>query len=193
MSVATVETFEVLEAEECTPELDAEAIALAEKLGLSGQAKLRSTGESPRRSPYRQMTNRERFTYGLLCPTRTKVEAYDNEPIPLRVLQVLAHAKDLGIYAGFFVMHEAVVKDPVLVAHVGSEYSGEYYILARWGAELETFEVLVGRAIKLASEKLRRALAKIRTQLDADIACADQIIDPERGRFEEPSYYSNQR
>lgn len=193
MSVAMVETFEVLDAEECTPEADAEAVALAEKLGLKGQKKLLSEDELPRRSPYRQMTNRERFTYGLLCSQRTKVEEYDIEPIPLRVLQVLSHAKELGIFAGFFIMHEAVVKDPVLVAHVGSEYSGEYYILARWGAELETFEILVGKAIKLASEKLKRALAKIRTQLDADIACADEIIDPERGRFEEPAYYSNQR
>lgn len=83
-----VETFELEEVAEQPPELEAEAVALIEKLGLDGQQT---------RIPYRKMTEEETFVYGILCPMRTPLKKYKEGPIPLRVLQVAAHATDVGM------------------------------------------------------------------------------------------------
>ena len=46
------------------------------------------------------------------------------------------------------------VKDPVLVLETGSNYSYQYYILARWGEVLESFQKLKVQAFaKLKSRK----------------------------------------
>ncbi len=91
-----VETYEVPEvAYDGTVESSEEAITLIRSLGLQGQEKLISGNKNDVRSPYRKMTKEEFIVYSSLFEDKTPIDKYGDEPIPLRVLQVAAHAKDL--------------------------------------------------------------------------------------------------
>jgi hypothetical protein len=160
-----VETFECQETAAEPIEASEEAIAIIRAMGLKGQEQLvspcqRSGRET--RSPYRLMTAEERFVYLTLCPERTKIEDYADGPIPLRILQIGSHAKEIGVGEMLQVWHRSVpaVKDPVLVAS-GETYlssyissSTKFWILGRWGEELEAFSTLINRAVVVARERL---------------------------------------
>lgn len=169
-----VETFECQETAAEPIEASEEAVRLIEEMGLTGQRALvgkSKTGDRDVRGPYREMTDEERFTYGVLCPEVVSLEKYSRSPIPLRVLQIAAHAKSLGLFNRIKVWDRESVaeKDPVLVAETGQyEWSPEkVFILARWGEELETFSVLLKRATDIlrqqAKQNLEAALAAVGT------------------------------
>ena len=170
MTVTQVETFEV--EVERHPEASEEALRLIESLDLDGQ-RAACTAEGTR-APYRVMNNVEFEVYSLLCPTREPVEQYRAEPIPLRVLTVLEHAKSLGIYEGFEVWHDAnpAVKDPVLTAWLpGDKYRTERrLILARWGAELDALPTLVMKAAQVKAARTVATARTLKAQAEAIIA-----------------------
>lgn len=153
-----VETFEALETDcEGNVECDAEAVALIEKLGLGGQQKLINRTESAggttvTRNPYRVMTADENFVYKTLCPASCKIADYGDGPIPLRVLQVAAHADEHFDSLLVWAATSSVVKDPVLIGvrrEVVPPRTWEeerLFILARWGDVLEPFEKLLEKA-----------------------------------------------
>jgi hypothetical protein len=158
MSIA-IETFECSETAAEPIEASEEAIRLLEELGLSGQQELvRPKAEKPAaRCPYREMTQEEFFAYSVLCPKKVNITKYDASPIPLRVLQVAAHANSLEIFHELEVWDRENVelKDPVLVAYgKGDSWNRKRYILARWGEVLETFSVLLKRAVDAKREQL---------------------------------------
>lgn len=174
-----VETFEVQEVTEAgKEESSAEAIALCEKLGLTGQLE-RGATQTGDRSPYRKMTEAEARIYGALCPTRTPLEKYGDEPIPLRVLQVAAHAKELFSELEIWHPYNADVKDPVLVGLKGNSWNKERFILARWGAVLESLETLAIQAVKVRRQDLADALAKVDARLRTDKAALESMTDAE--------------
>lgn len=182
-----VETFECQETAAEPIEAGEEAIALMESLGLSGQQALVSkTGKSGRdeRMPYREITKDEEFAYRVICPSTSKLAEYSKSPIPLRVLQVASHAHTLGMFERLDVWHAAefVEKDPVLVGvrrKPGSTYEWEKvtYILARWGEELETFSVLLKRAIAAKREQYRQQVVETRAKLDMALAQVESLSD----------------
>lgn len=167
MSDMLVETFE--QHVERHPEACDEAARLIAELGLSGQQSL--GGETTERCPYRQWTAVEMEVYSLLCQSVDKVEDYDADTIPLRVLQVLAHAKSLGIYEAFEVRHAASpsVKDPVLLGvPTGQSWLNEKrHLLARWGAELDEFPAMERVASKLKLAQLRDGVDEKIAELEA--------------------------
>lgn len=182
-----VETYECSETASEPLEASEEAVSLIESLNLAGQLEMiRPDDKSGRetRSPYRRMTADEQFVYQLNCPIETPVEKYSASPIPLRVLQVLAHAKSIGMFKRFVVWdrESAAVPDPVLIGYAPS---GEYtwldhrFILARWGEELETFSVLLKRAITTKREHLRDSLKRAGSQLAAETARVEAMDDSE--------------
>jgi hypothetical protein len=155
-------------------EVDAEAVALIEKLGLTGQAKLLKR-EAPdgagledtdklTRFPFREITQAESVVYNTLLPHRVKVEEYDGATIPLRILQVVAYCKQESVFRDLYVLCEdGEPKDPVLVGvkQVGDQsYNTKTFILGRWGAELEAFSVLSKRACQTWRVKYVSALNK---------------------------------
>ena len=77
-----VETYEVTEIDaEGTPECEAEASELIEKLGLEGQRKLyRENGNQQTRIPYRKMTAEEKFQTALqmiqACKNKATLQTY---------------------------------------------------------------------------------------------------------------------
>lgn len=170
-----VETFECQETAEEPIEAAEEAIGLIESLGLEGQKTLLSPKEQLR-SPYRKIRKDETFVYRTICPVEVSLAQYEASPIPLRVLQIAAHAKSLNLYKGFWVWSQAgAEKDPVLVASDKEKDwdKGEIYILARWGEELETFAVLLERAVEMVRKKTLQQLKELESTIKA---ASDQTV-----------------
>jgi hypothetical protein len=153
-----VETFEQTETQsDLQVEKTDEAITIIEQLGLKGQQTLLSPNEVVERVPYREMTSRERNVYQTLYSTVTQIEEYKAGFIPLRVLQIAAHAKSLNVYGTIEVWsEEGQPTDPVLVGRFGNDrWSAPRHILARWGTALEPFEKLYKMAIVKKMESLK--------------------------------------
>ena len=152
-----VETFEI---EGLLTETDEERAAredLILEAGLEGQVALGSDA-----IPYRKMTKREDLVYSVLCPNNCSVESYSDGAIPLRVLQVIGHARTLPFDSlRVWYPDSADVKDPVLVGQVGPDYGDRsLYILARWGEELESLDTLARQAAEIARGKVLAAYKK---------------------------------
>lgn len=164
-----VETFETTV--EKHPEACEEAKRIIEEMGLAGQQS--TVGETGARLPYRQLRADEHIVYRELLPCIEDVKAYQADSIPLRVLQVLAHAQTLGIFEGYRVWHAGnpAMKDPVLVGYMQKEAwnTEKHYILARWGDELEEFPILLRRAAEIrmarAKEEVRKIIARAQAAL----------------------------
>lgn len=189
-----VETYEVEEhtTEGRDPfEIEAEAQAIIEELGLEGQRALMKDDEdgdvaTKTRVPYRQMTREEVRVYGVLYPEKANVSEYGAGPIPLRVLQVVAHAKPLFKRLEVW-GPQTKDPDPVLVGVLAQKQSwGEtdvLYLLARWGDALEPFETLYARAEKHLTEKwtanAQEVIAKCRAFVEAPGACVKKHLSGE--------------
>ena len=193
-----VETFECEETRAEHPEVAAEAVALIESLGLKGQASLvkaATDGKAGTRSPYREATAEEVGVYKALCPQVYALRDYARSSIPLRVLQVCAHADSLDLFDKIEVWdRESVqVKDPVAVGVKGNEWDSQnyhVYLLARWGEELEEFPALRRKAIEVKRERLvqeaRGAAASATAECAKVAAMTDtEIIGVTRG----PTYH----
>jgi hypothetical protein len=177
-----VETFECQETATETTEISQEAIALVERLNLAGQLSLidRSSDiEVPQRCPYRQMKADEQFVYTLLCPNKESVDHYAGSPIPLRVLQVLEHAKSLNIFESFHIWSaEGQIKDPVLVAMqpvACSTWSKLVFILARWGDKLDAFSQLATKAGEIQRGRFKTALIRRASMTRNDLELLDNL------------------
>ena len=139
-----IETYECQEVT-ATLEQSEEAKTLVESLGLSEQQKFYTPNEAPV-FPYRKLTAQEKMVYHTLLSSYSELSKFGESAVPLRVLQVAAHAAQCfqDKQHKLFVYHSpnADVKDPLLTLRVGSDYSYEEYILARWGEVLENFNTL---------------------------------------------------
>src|SRR3990167_9273749 len=109
MEVETYETEEATSA--CKPEDMEQVKKLVDELELDGQKELLVPEQ---RFPYRKMTKQEERVYKLLCPGQSNLTSYDDSAIPLRILQVAAHAKSLSVFKKLVIWHadNADVKDP---------------------------------------------------------------------------------
>jgi len=184
-----VETFEATELVEGLEAEDVEQCErLAEKLGLKGQERFSGEPEGlHQRVPYREMTKEERFVYSTLLPSRASVEEYASGPIPLRVLQVLEHAKSLSVYTRFEVWHDMSSPDPVLVGWINWSAS---HILARWGSSLEPFQELRKKAVARFTARTRAKLTAIAQQVRADLDILSGVSDELADRLQDPHYTS---
>lgn len=189
-----VETYEAEDAshsDASTMANDAEAIALIESLGLTGQQKLVNTGTITR-VPYRAMEAREALVYGTLFDGRSKVENYSGEAIPLRVLQVIAHARECGMFESLVVWHPKTyeIHDPVLVGirkelsypdHENATmrtYTKEvFFILARWGKALLPLEQLEATATDLCRKARLHKLNAVAAQLRMALETTKESLD----------------
>lgn len=167
MKVETYECEELKNSEATTMAADAESIELITKLGLEGQMKL-SDPETLTRQPYREMTALEAYVWRAACPQTTALQKYSLGPIPLRVLQVAAHARELGIYESLEVWHpRKVVDDPLLVGvPKGETYSRKRHLIARWGETLVPFEQLIEKARKTFAVEFEATLDRIQNEVE---------------------------
>lgn len=173
-----VETFEIEEATTptgTTPEIEAEAAGLIQKLGLKGQHSLTVKQEGgATRIPYPEMTAQERAVYGAIFPAHTVIEEYNAGIIPVRVLQVAAHAREM--FGLLQVWHKEVRDpDPILVGYKGNQYSTQPHLLARWGDGLRQFSELVKEARATLAAQFRSQLAEASLKVAA--TSADDLAD----------------
>jgi hypothetical protein len=181
-----IETYECEETASEPIEACEEALAIAQKCGLSGQMKSFRKTENGHdaRCPYRQITKDESAIFSVLCPKRSRVTDYDSSPIPLRVLQVIAHAQSLEFFSRIEVWDKdsPEVKDPVLVGLAPANESWMppiQYILARWGSELDEMPALRKAAIETKRRQLRNAASEIgllASKYDADSMSEEKVL-----------------
>lgn len=164
--------------------LDAESIALIEKLGLEGQRELISkptdTG-TQEMMPYNEMTMQEASVYELLFPIKTRLAEYKSSAIPMRVLQVAALATERDWFIKLEVWHKrtgSIKEDPLLVG-IKKNKTGwgidQRFLLARWGDALKPFSTLAPEAAAIARAKLKTAVATATRELQ-NIATALEIV-----------------
>jgi len=168
-----VETFEIEDTshgEMNTLACDAEAIELIEKLGLTGQKSLVNP-TTVTRLPYQVMTNEEFKVYKAVCPEACAVKDFDAETIPLRVIQVYAGALELSLFKRveiWYAKEAKIDKDPFLVGVTSNNnrsWEEKFYLLARWGKELISFDEMKSLAVKKLRDTRRSELAQCKAKL----------------------------
>lgn len=157
-----IETFEtaVFNSSTDSAVIEGEILNLIEELGLEGQrefTRASDAGDAVSIKPYREMTAREIKVYGLCFPNVTPLQKYNGELIPLRVLQVAAHAKQWLPVIKVWAPEPGKV-DPLLVGYESEGWGAKPHILARWGEALDSFETLASKAKKYALSKLQKSL-----------------------------------
>lgn len=174
-----IETYEIEEhtTEGRDPfEVDAEAQALIDTLGLEGQRELLRPSKDPdvktlTRIPYQIMTLQEVRVYEELYPEKSQVAKYRAGPIPLRVLQVIAHCQTLDFDRVEVWGPKTKDPDPVLVGVLKKPGPDDHYLLARWGDALEPFERLHERAVESLTRRWKanaeRVIAECRAFIEA--------------------------
>ena len=142
-----------------------EARELIEKLGLEGQSQFLA-GEANEAFSYPALSREEVAVYRTLFPTRTKLQNFDEEMIPLRVLQEADRVGRLRPNYKLEVWHSRTYTDPLLVAGTGG-WGDPWYLIARWGEALETWETLRRRAVETLAAKLRAEAKRMAAILPA--------------------------
>jgi hypothetical protein len=157
-----VETFELTELVTLNPEQDSERVALCQKLNLH-------ESQTKPVFPWEAMTQEEMNIYTYLFPTRDKVRDYSRMTIPLRVLKVLDRAEAANAFVKIEVWYDEA-RDPLLVGKRRMENGSEYhYLLARWGAALETYATLKERAVQQKTQALTHKRRQALANLEADV------------------------
>lgn len=168
-----VETFECSETATETAEMCEEARTLMQKFGMT---ELPKDGE--RRFPFREMTKEERIVYGTICPTTVSLREYTQSSIPLRVLQCidLCHQfPDKFTNILIWDRVSAEIKDPIAIAQLGqNSWDSKYYMLARWGEELEPYSVL---AKKVRAELAKQMKNRLQAMADMAISACGRVED----------------
>lgn len=171
---------EVFVDEEIAAESDTEADlrhGVAERLGLVGQLAVSSGFK------YRTPSEEQLLVYSTLFPKKVRVEQYADEPIPLRVLDVLERAKASGLFEYFCVWcPETRAADPVLVGHTTDPrgtWFGSDILLARWGSSLDEWPAMLKAARDKIVEKVRREAEEALAH--AEVRCRRaRSLDPEK-------------
>ena len=90
ISVETFEMEEVTQEQDSNREVEEAALDMIRELGLKGQENLisrrQNSPDDQNRIPFRRMQKDEVLVYQILCPQRFRLEDYDAQPIPFRVL-----------------------------------------------------------------------------------------------------------
>lgn len=189
-----VETFEIEDAshsDATTMAADSEAIELITSLGLTGQQTL-VNGATVTRLPYRALEKREQLVYRALCDATSLVEAFNAETIPLRVLQVISHAKETELFNHLEVWYPKTYKvdDPVLLGvkkvllypdkpQYSNLTSDVYYLLARWGKCLLPFEQLEAMAVEMLRKVRATKLNELKVQATSALEVTKESNDLE--------------
>lgn len=174
-----IETYEAeeLSMDQTPAEQDAEALKLIEELGLEGQQSLvtkKADGRSVR-CPYPELTASEVAVYKCLYPEEIAAKAYKNGPIPVRVLQVIGHAREL--------FDEVLVwgpksfdPDPVLVGRKGKDSAKKYFLLARWGEALQPYHDLAAKAVVEMRQKIKTDLEEAISTAQGNLTNLENLV-----------------
>lgn len=197
-----VETYEAISIDEqngsfINEEVSEEALALIDTLGLEGQKQLvqeRAVGSETlvTRNPYRKMAAEEAAIFGALLPRQVELSEYGDGPIPLRVLQVAAHAKNLFDDLQVWCPNDPQQPDPLLVGREGDRWRGEFFLLARWGEVLEPLDALRTKAREVISTRMRVEIAKAKSTIATfEMTMEEQLDAYLLGERQDPVFMPN--
>ncbi len=182
-----IETFEVISLDEQHGDVmnelvSEEALAIIDKLDLSGQKGLLDEREADgervtTRVPYREVTAEELAVFGAVLPRKVRLEVYRDGPIPLRVLQVAAHAKGFFESLEVWCPQNEHERDPLLIGIKGRYSQETRFILARWGEILEPLETLRQKARPIVLARAKQQLAEAKSAVAEFEATLDASID----------------
>lgn len=146
-----------------------EWLKIIDELDLTGQKELVSDKESP--IPFLYMNESMKNVYETLCPCEIGVNQYSKSPIPLQVLGIIKLCETENYFEKLIIRYDDVNIDPVLVGiNKTGNYSKDYYLLARWGNELDNLE-------QLREKARQRWIGNSTTKLQGDIAEKQSILD----------------
>jgi len=168
MIVETYEVTEQIEGDLAVAE-EAEAVAIAERLGLKGQQALRTTEAG--RIVFPKLTLEQDRVLAVLCPQRALACDYA-APMPTRVLRLMeqhgAAFKSLEVWAP----SDPQIPDPVLIGitqHPTQSWQTTRFILARWGDHLDDWDTLRAIAGKRLAAIWRQAALGFKLRAEAII------------------------
>lgn len=181
MRVETYETDTIDEDTLASEITSPEALALIDTLGLSGQKKLTETvqaggEEVVKRVPYRSITLEESRIFNVILPKHVALRAYKDAPMPLRVLQVAAHAVEFFDDVEVWCPADPKLPDPLLIGWknvtrhsdtlITRKAEAQCFILARWGDVLEPLDELRVKAARMLTARVKSRLASAKGTLE---------------------------
>lgn len=176
MIVETYEVTEQIEGELAAAD-EAEAVAIAERLGLKGQRAIRTPEAG--RVVFPKLTLEQDRILAVLCPQRQLVGDYD-APMPVRILRLVEqHApafKRLEVWAP----SDPRVPDPVLVGVTGdpvNTWLTTTFLLARWGDQLDDWDTLRATAGKRLAATWRHAALGFKMRAEAILADPSSAVE----------------
>ena len=175
MQIETYEIEEVYSSEVATLAMDAEAIELCKSLSLDGQMSL-TNAETLTRFQFSVMDRAQQFVFSHCFPQRTPLKEFRSGIIPFRVLQVAASCKDFPQTSYLEVWHTGDAQKDLLLVGKPDAYHATFYILARWGEALDSFDELRNSALVRARVTLASKIAKIKAAVAAYESTMEQRV-----------------
>lgn len=153
------------------------AIALIDKLGLDGQRELvLRTEDKSERMPYRRMTAEEKWVYEKFLPNKTTLKEYKRDTIPLRVLQIAAHATELNCFNEIKVWYPKDYTDPLLVGYIKQgQYNFDEYMLARWGESLRPYKEIKEFVGELFKSQYKGKIKELQKLFEGGLAAIEEM------------------
>lgn len=91
-------------------------------------------------NPFPVMRKSDENMWSMICPTRSKLEDYNREVVPVRVLEVIELVQKNDLFEELSIWYDEQAPDPILVGTktLDSQYphTKTRYLLARWSNEL---------------------------------------------------------
>ena len=122
-------------------------------------------------------TREQAGVYGAICPNKDSIEPEKiiDYPLPDRVLEIVKLVQvDNRFYKYEVWKSDAYeIKDPILLGRVRDEknptytWNDKFYLIARWGEELEQFDKLKTKAINFMKEHSLTKCIKLKAMLSA--------------------------
>ena len=122
-------------------------------------------------------TKEQAGVYGVICPHRDVIdqEKILEYPLPDRVKDLVKLIQVNPIYHKYEVWHSDAyeIKDPILVGRVCDpknptySWNDKYYLISRWGEELQPFNELKNKAIAFIKEHSIAEALKLKAMVNA--------------------------
>ena len=142
------------------------------KLGLKGQLKLVNK-EDASPIPFPVMTDQQNKIYTCLLLQHDAVKDYNKQPIPMRVLSLIALAEKENYFKDIRIWSDYTAPDPLVVGtvqHGENSWNSTDYVIARWGDELDSLPQLIKKAIEKEKSKrvaqLKEKVSSCKSQLE---------------------------
>jgi len=168
-----------------------ESKKLIEKMELEGQKQLYEESKDERLPPYRKMGKQEGIVYRAVLSEHDSVGNYSGNLMPLRVLQVVSHAKELFAKVEVWSSPDPDTDECMLIGTDKDYGYDSVFLLARWGRELLVYSVLKTRAGKVAKAKYRKSAARCLNEAQKVVDSISSTPDEEFIGKSDPSFYAN--